>query len=141
MTSSNGTQLTHHKGRLLKEILEGQVYLIGTGLVRYNFAFCIGERAVGLYGIRSIGEKKLRAIRAWNRGKETWDPISGIYVPTFGRQFGRINKETPLFLVIVGRKLGRSEVHGVTDLSPLRNLERLRAVVLDGKYENIEILG
>lgn len=93
------TEITDHKGRLLREILEGQLYLVGTGLVRYNFSFTVGDRPVGIYGIRSYGKKKVRAIRAWNNAKDTRDPVSGLYVPTPGRQFGRINAETPLFLV------------------------------------------
>jgi hypothetical protein len=141
------SEITDHKGRLLREILEGQLLLKATGLVRYNFVFSIGERQVGIYGIRSYGKKKIRAIRAWNRSRDSWDPIKGLFIPTPGRQFGRIHAETPLFLVefnqafdkVVDKIAFRAGKVKVKDAELPSTQPELRFEEVD--FENLEILG
>ncbi len=145
--SNNGTTLTNHRGRLLKEILGGSLLLMGTGLVRYNFAFSIGEGVVGIYGIRSFGEKRVRAVRAWNRSGDTWDPFRQLFIPTPGRQFGRVHAGSALFLVEfnqaftkpVDRIAFRAKKIRTKDVLLPNTREDLRFEEID--LEDLEILG
>lgn len=135
------------KSRLVEEILTGQLLLKGDSLVRYNFSLSVGEFPIGIYGIRSFGEKKLRAIRSWNNSVETWDPFRKLYIPTFGKQFYRIRQGFPLFLVeynqafdTVTDKVAFKAGKVLSYSSLLGNMpEHMRFEEID--FEEIEILG
>jgi len=85
--------------RLAREITQGQLNLRGDGLVRFFFALVMDDQPVGVYGVRSYDEGKIRAIRAWNNSRECWDPFTKAYVPCAGKQFHRATSDTVFFLV------------------------------------------
>jgi len=90
---------TDHKGRLLREILEGKLALDAQGLVRFHFALSVGEQTVGICKVVSTRPKCLALTRAWNRTATTWCPFAQLHIPSAGRQLTKVQPGTALFLV------------------------------------------
>lgn len=91
-----------------EEIQKGELVLNATSLVRYRFAFVIGDQPVGLFAIQSLGPHKLTMARAWNRSlSSAVDPFTGMVVPTPGKQLARgvpsVSSSPTFFLIEFGQ--------------------------------------
>ncbi len=84
-------------GVLRQEIAEGKLCLKADEDFRFRFEFWTDDVQIGCYAIRSTAPMEVRAERAWNIHRATWDTTRKLFVPaTQQKRFGVIKPDSKI---------------------------------------------